>query len=334
MGFNRAIGYMGVNVQSARGTAASAAAFKFPIYSGGIKPVVNLSDDEISAASRNQADPYIAGSEVTVEFETRAFVGSFVMLMEAVMGSRTTTGAGDPYSHTCDTGTLPYLTFFESIGPSDAVRISVQDVKIDTLDVTWDGPGACRVSVSGKGSVADMTAADFDGTAIDETDGDGYFYPLGGTFQWDAVGTSAADMITPSGGIRFANGLAVVRHAGQIVPYDHQEGKLAAGFDLNIVVDDLEDWIEVLTAATNGSALATDVQYGKANIVLAEAGTGTHTATFTASRVPWQITPVEIDAGANVTELSVTGQARYNSTESDAIGITITNANAGTVYGD
>lgn len=332
MGFNRSIGYMGVAIQTARGTAKTDAKFKFPVYSGGISPTPTLSEDEVSTASRNQGDPTIDAVSVPVEFESRAYVGSLVMFMEAALGARTTTGSTDPYSHALSTGTLPYLTMFESIGASDAVRISAADVKIDTLDLTWEGPKALRLKVSGMGASADLTAADFDATAIDETDGDGYFYPVGGTFEWDAVGSTAAAFTCTGGGLRISNALSEINHCAQITPYDYQEGKLAAAFDLNIVPADLSAWIEVVTGSGTGSAPTGDVQYGKVNLVFQEAGAGTHTLTITASRIPWQITPVTIDAGGGVVELQVTGNARYNATESDALDVTITNANAAATY--
>jgi hypothetical protein len=332
MGFNRVIGYMGVAIQSAKGTAASAAKFKFPIYSGGIPVTKELADEEISTASRNQGDPYVSGVIVPVEFETRAFVGSFVMLMQAALGARTTTGASDPYSHAIATGAVPYLTFWCSMGASDAVSTMAQDVKLDTLELTWTGPSACRLAVKGFGTTADMTAADFDATAIDETDGDGYFFPVGGTFQWDAVGATAADFVCEAGGLAISNNLERVNHCGMVTAYDHDEGKLGAAFSLTTVPANADAWIETLTGAANGSAPDGDVYFGKVNIVLQEAGTGTHTTTIVASRVPWEIPPLTIDASNGKYTSEVSGSARYNSTESDALDVTITNANAAAVY--
>jgi hypothetical protein len=332
MGFNRSIGYMGVAIQTAKGSPAAAAQFKFPVYSGGIAPSVRFNEDELSTALRAQGDPYIEGVEVAVELETRAYVGSSVMFMQAVLGTRSTAGASDPYTHTISTGTPTYLTFWHSIGPSDAVCFKASDVRLDTVDWTWSGPGAVRLNVKGMGTAIDATAGDFDASAIDETDGDGYFTTVGGTFQWDAVGSTLATVVTPSGGIRFANNMTPVLDAAAVAAYDHDEGKLHAGFDLTANVADLEDYIEILTAAVDGSALTGDVQFGKVNLAFTEYGAGTHTATFTASRVPWQVEPVTIDASATGTELSLTGNARYNTTESDALDVAITNANAGTVY--
>ena len=333
MTLNKAVGYMGVAIQSARGTAASAAQFKFPIYSGDIFPSRSLNEDRMASASRNQSDPYIDGISVDVEFETKAYVGLFVMLMQAVMGTRNTSGASDPYSHAISTGaSLPYLTFFISKGPSDAHRSSAQDVKLDALDVTWGAPGAVRLKVTGKGTQCDMTAADFDNSAVSETDATGYFTTIGATLQYDAVGTTAADIICPSGGIRFENSLIPVGHAAQLAPYDHDEDLLAVGFDLSVNADNLNDVIEIITGSSSGSNPTGDVQFGKANIVLQEAGTGTHTATFTASRVPWEVAPAGVDGGNRQTTLEMTGAARYNATESDALDVTITNGHAGTVY--
>lgn len=328
MPFQRSIGYVGCAKQTAKDSAAAAATYVHGVTGGGIaSATINQNPDDVTTANRYRGDMYRESVEVGVTIDSRAYLGSLGLYLYAALGAKAVTGAGDPYSHAFSTGgTLPYLTMFGSMGPSDALLTKVTNVKCSELTLGWDGSSPLAMSFSGLGTTIDPTGGAFTGGATDERDGDPFFIPVGGTFQFDAVGGTPANALIRSGSITIANNVEPIPSAATITPGDVFEGRQDVTYELTVIPDNVNDWIEILTGTTSGSAPSGDVQYGSVNLVFEEFGSGTHTLTVVSHKVAWACDLPTLDPNGGPAELELSGVAVYNTTESDVVDVTLTNA--------
>lgn len=326
----KAIGYAGVAKQTAKGSPAAAASFLFGLSGGPIAAVeIAQSEDELTSASRTLDGAYREKVDVAVEIASRVYTGSAGLWLLGALGTVNTTGAGDPYSHAFSTAAaLPYLTVFGSMGASDAAKTLVQDVKVDELELKWEGSAPVELTAAGIGTTIDPTGAAFTSGATDERAGANYFVPVGGTFTYDAVGSTNAAAVVTDGSIKISNACEAIHASGSIVASDVFEGRQKVEVELTVIPDNVNDWIELMSGSTTGSAPTGDVQYGSFNIAFTEHGSGTHTLTITSSKIAWLAELPELDPAGGPAEMKLVGTCYYNTTNSDVFDVTLTSATA------
>jgi hypothetical protein len=102
--------------QSAKGTPATAAAFRIPLTSGTVKPRRQIETLEETGTSRirTQTGVLQVGVEGTFEFAARP--AALGLLLYGVLGAKAVSGAGDPFTHTfTDAAEQPWFTLWRQL---------------------------------------------------------------------------------------------------------------------------------------------------------------------------------------------------------------------------
>lgn len=121
--------------QSARGTAAAAAAFRMRVAGGTPMPVRTVNDVEETSPDRLRAQAFVAN--VGVEGQPDVFVRlpSMGLLWYLAMGAKSVSGAADPYTHVFTLANAqPWFTAWRMVG--DLLYERFVDCKLAQLIVT------------------------------------------------------------------------------------------------------------------------------------------------------------------------------------------------------
>lgn len=111
------IGEVGVGIQSAKGVAAVTANARFMLTGGGIGPQREIVDLEESTSARLRLGAYVARARAGGTPAAYARPDVLGVLLYGAMGSKTVTGAADPWTHVLTlAATLPYLTWWRNVG--------------------------------------------------------------------------------------------------------------------------------------------------------------------------------------------------------------------------
>ncbi|MEA2676395.1 MAG: Phage tail tube protein [Chloroflexota bacterium] len=120
-------------IQSAKGTPATASKYR-TFLTGGRQPGISQSMEDFAetTGSRMISDAYVSQAHVEGSPAIYAMPKMAAALLTAVLGGRTTTGAGDPYTHTIiPASTLPYVTFWRWL--ADLIFERSSDCKVTQL---------------------------------------------------------------------------------------------------------------------------------------------------------------------------------------------------------
>ena len=159
--------------QSAKGVAATAAAFKTRVTGGDVAPLSNI--QQLNETGRNRLPRTLfkasAGVDGNPATAVREDLAGF--LLWAALGTKSVTGAADPYSHEITpANTTPYLTIWRMFG--DMVWEKFIDCKIGQLELTSEAEQALAMTltvVGAKGVALDQTTYDTE-VAVDYSDDD------------------------------------------------------------------------------------------------------------------------------------------------------------------
>ena len=120
-------------IQSAKGTPATASKYR-TFITGGRQPgqIRTQEDFGETTSQRMTSDAYVSEAHVEGSPVIYAMPKMAAALLTAVLGGRTTTGAGDPYTHTIiPATTLPYVTFWRWL--ADLIFERSADCKVSQL---------------------------------------------------------------------------------------------------------------------------------------------------------------------------------------------------------
>ena len=175
---------IGLALQSAQGSAASASQFRLYVMAGGLMPTKGTEDiaETSSGRLRNEAFVTRVAAEGSPQFVARP--RGIGLLMYGAMGAKAVAGAGDPYTHTFTLGsTLPYLTAWSRLGSlsSGGQYYKYADVKVGQLVLASQAGGllTCTATLMGLQpsflAAAETTVAPeaTTGTAFVHADGSG-----------------------------------------------------------------------------------------------------------------------------------------------------------------
>src|ERR1700752_1289316 len=86
--------------QSAKGTPATAAAFRIPLVGGTVKPRRRVETLEGTSSPRLRPQTYVAqgGAEGNPDYAARP--AALGLLLYGALGTKGVSGAGDPFTHT------------------------------------------------------------------------------------------------------------------------------------------------------------------------------------------------------------------------------------------
>lgn len=144
---NQAIYELAIAKQSAKGTAAAAAAFKTRVMGGDVEPTREVKDLEETGRNRLLRTSFVAmtGAEGSPQIAIRPdLVG---LLLYGALGVKSVTGAADPYTHTFTPGnSLPYFTIWRMLG--DQVWEKFIDCKIGQLEMVSEAGNALSMTAT------------------------------------------------------------------------------------------------------------------------------------------------------------------------------------------
>lgn len=294
----------GAAKQTARGSLPANPSFAHGLM-GGAPIVVEASQTplEVTTGKRAQSTVIRESVKSSVDIQSPAYLKSLGLWLLGAMGTVTTTGT-NPYTHTYATGDLPYLgAFVKGIGSGiEAVR----DVKVDELTLKWEGAKPLELSVKGMGTAFSYPAS-FTPT-VDETGSDSFIVPVGGTFEYAAVGSTLVAARVIGGELTIKNSVATIDASGSVVSADVQEGLQEHSIKLTIVPDDLADFRKTITGSAGGTAISETVPYGSFNLTFKENG-GNGTLTVTGDKVAFLTAFPEADPAGAAVEVELAGIA-------------------------
>lgn len=300
MPIQSALALVGGAKQSAKGSAATDPTYQHGITDGQVL-TVEVSQDLESRTSGTRFAPAVNRTGVMpgIEFTCRGHVSSIGLWLFGALGAKSVSGTSPNYTHTFSTGAdLPYLTAFGSL---DSNLYSVEDVKVDSLEVSWSENEPVEFAVTGMG-----TNVGFPATITPTTDDSAaaYLRPAGGSFQIDIDGTTLAAAKVTGGSVSINNNLAPIMLSGTITPGDVFPGQQAIEVSLDVTPDNLNDWRTILTGTSNGTTVSAAPIYGSFSVQFTD---GSKTLTLAATKVAFTTEFPSADAGGGPVTLSLAG---------------------------
>lgn len=296
---------IGVAKQGSRGTLASQPTFAHGM-SGGSPIAVEPAQNVLGVTSGIRAQSTMTRESVAASASNQspAYMKSLGLWLLGSLGSVTSTGTTGAYTHTYATGDLPYLSIF-SKGLSTEIR-AIRDCKVDELTLKWDGAKPVELTVKANGTVFSMPAS-FTPTT-DETGSESFLVPVGGTFQYDVIGSTLATARVVSGELTIKNNISSVDASASIESVDQIEGIQEHTLKLTIVPDDLSDFRKVITGAASGTAVSGAVPYGSLSLKFKENG-GAGELAVTGSKVAFMTSIPDVDPAGGTAQLELAGTA-------------------------
>lgn len=315
---------VGIAKQASKGTIAANPTFAHGI-TGGASVSVEPSQAPVEVTNSKRAatnmyrDAVMAGGTV----QSLAYMKSVGLYLLGAMGTDTVTGTG-PYTHTYSTGDLPYLSLFTK--GLDSTIEGIRDCKVDELTLKWDGSKPVELSAKLNGTVFSYPATFTAST--DETGSDAYLIPVGGTFQYDPIGSSMASAAVVAGEITIKNNVSPIDLSASVEAADVWEGVQEASFKLTIIPDSLADFRKVITGSAAGTSVTGTVPVGSVSLAFKENAGGTGTLTVTGSKVAFLTAFPEGNPKGGAVQIELAGTAVIPSGGAAPLTFALANAQA------
>ncbi|GAA2141601.1 hypothetical protein GCM10009760_25940 [Kitasatospora kazusensis] len=299
MALQKRLVQLGLAKQAAKGAAAPSPTFTVGLASG---KSLNVEIEE-TALNTTWSDRIEQGFDrvqavPSVDGELIATPKTLGLLLLAALGSDTVTGTSAPYTHTfTPAASLPYLTAFaRTITEFE----SVQDCKLDGLELIWDKSGAVKAKIKFVGCSVVFLATAWTVGVTGEQVSAGVFKGSGGTFS--VLGQNARVV---SGNVKIENKVEPLVASYSTTPDDVFESALAVTVSLSVKPDDLTLWRQVVTGTTTGTAIQSAPTFGAVNLAFnGPVGTA---LTFTAPSVKFMTHLPDSSAEGGAAELSLEG---------------------------
>lgn len=322
MALNKAIAAIGVGVQVSKGTALTNPTFMHGV-TGGTGFDSDVSQDRVPIATGTRVSPGVDRTAVVSKFDAqfRAHPKTIGLWLYLALGGKSVTGAG-PYTHTLSpAATLPYGTLFANIGGE--VR-SLQDVVVDSLELSWAEDGILNVSAQGMGTVPNFAP-----TMTPTTDDSysGFMVSSAGTaanLKFAASGAAATAPIK-AGSLKITNNADVVQLAYSVIPDEVFWGRQDYEASLTLVPTNLNDWRTVLTGSSSGTTVSQVPLYGGLDVKFVS---GTDSLQLAATRVAYTVGYPQADPTGGHVELAYAGLPVLTAAGAAALTATLINSQA------
>lgn len=306
MGVPRQIVQAYFGKQASKGTVATTPGFTFPVTGG--KPFNHdITEDLIeltgTSPGRGVADRTMAVPGASLP--TLAFTKSIGVPLYANSGGYAVSGVG-PYTHVF-TAALEPLVYETLWGRYNTDYVRITDAKCDTLTISFDGAGICRVEQTWRGTTSTWAVTPASATNDDTTIGAAALRAAGGTFQIDIDSTTVATYCIRSGSVTFNRNMNADMCAAAVTPDDNTSGVYEVTYSLTIVpASTLVDVRNIVTATPTGTTISSSPVYGAVNLVFTD---GTSTLTIASNRVNYMTETPDADPGGGSAEVVLAGRA-------------------------
>jgi hypothetical protein len=300
---NKKIALIGIDRQvSGKGTLAATATYAMGLRSGTVFDAgMDQTYEELTISDRFPPSAYRTAFHPQVEFTTRAWPRSIGLLLYGALGSISTSGAGDPWTHTITPGATPlYLTAFAQL---DTEYQRLRDCRIETLEFTWDKAEPLEVNVHMLGTIPTLYQS---APTVTNNDSDQQsFYPAGGTFQLDTDSTTPVTADVTGGSISISNHLIPIDLSRALTPDDNWPGLHEITVTLRVIPTDTTMFREIVTGSGAGTTVSNAPIYGSF-LTTFVINAGTRELTMTATRMAWTTEYPEADPAGGPAELEMT----------------------------
>lgn len=303
---------VGLAAQSAEGTGLGTAAFSHPLISGLPKPVESIADIGVTELSTALV-PGLYKSEQHWEADlswwaTPRATGTW---LKAALGSLSTSGGSDPYTHTFTNAASPsFLTMFAT-APGTAYRKFI-DGTVQEFNFTFEAGQPLRLNAKVQG----YTPADLSGSytsTVTETIGSSgnWFTMIGATILLDSDATPASTAVaTVKGGTISLTRNVELHQTDGFNPEHRSLGQFRVGVSLDVIYSSYALFKATHYGSTSGTASSAVPVFGSVDITFAQGPTASSDRTLqvqvpnVALRVP---DPPDADPSGGPVMLSVAG---------------------------
>ena len=310
---NVSIGLLGVALQTAKGTAATAPTFTHGLTGGGlVKPERTIESKPVACGLRANSSnsAYVSEVNMGVDFESLAYADVLPLYAFAQCGNIVSSAAEESgyFKHVITLGSaLPYLTFWGQVGDTaDATVQKAIGCKMDTLSLSFEGNAPIDIGVSAAGIDASL----FGEWSDDQEPScfDGYFIPTSGEFLIDtATNTPAAATVT-KGDFEVSNNLTAHRAAGNVIADELSEGKLTTAVNMTVIPDDFALIRKLLTGKADGTTVTSRIVYGSAKWKFTHSQDEKCTLEVGMQNIPWNCEMPEIDPEGSAAEIQFSAE--------------------------
>lgn len=322
MPLNRKIALIAFDRQvSGKGTMAATAKYGFGLAAGSLlREEMTQGPVPLTISSRMPPSVQRTGYLHTVEWESLLWPQSAPLLFFGALGAIASTGTVDPFTHTVTrAATLPYLTAFARL---DTEYHKIRDVMIDELTISWDGTELVRCRGRGVGTVGAFYQSAFTVTNDESTSQS--FFPAGGTFEVETLGSTPATADITGGELTIRNNIQPVRFSRALEPQDVWPGSQDVTLRLRLIPADTTLWRKILTGSSSGTSVANSPSYGSAHILFTLGVTPARSLDILLTRVAFRGDYPDPDPNGGPVELEIEGDVVVPQT-GEPITVTIQN---------
>jgi hypothetical protein len=303
MALNKKIAVLAFDKQTTFGTMAATRAMGFGLRSGSVMAAgMEQTYEELTTSNRFPPSAYRTAFQWSVDCVSRAWPRTVVMLLENALGTRVTTGAADPFTHTLTPADAPgYLSAATRL---DTEYHKIRDCRVDELSFTWNQSEPLEMGVRLMGTVGTPYITSGDPT-VDDSDQQS-FYPAGGTFQIDSDSSTPVTADITGGTITIANHLEPVRVSRQLEPIDVWPGLHEITVTLRLMPTNTTLWRSVVTGLDTGTTVSNAPIYGSFHTLFTITA-GTRDMDFVATRIAFSGEYPDPDPAGGPVEIELSG---------------------------
>lgn len=325
---------VGFGRQTAEGSALSVPKFEIPMGAGLVGPEKAVEELPWTFDSQDSAGHYVSRTSGLIDVTVPILPKSCVTVLQAVLGARSTSGAG-PYTHVLTPAdTLPFLTWF--FAQPGGNYWTLADSKVGSFGLTFSAGSPLELSLSGAGKTSTRAGSKWGAASLVEGV-DPFFTYIGADMRFDVGATPAVTQVHSIG----AGSISVNRNLDNIqtdrIGYDYMaEQNRSIEVSLDDVVFESNDVINtIFTGTTSGTTISGATVYGsfKATFIGSDqAAAATRSLVIELPRVLWAVDRIpSADPSGAVTRYTVTGGVA-KPTSGATITATVINGDSGTNY--
>lgn len=291
---NKNYGKFGIGKQSAPATAAvPSVTFLASADSDGIDVSTSTEAVKLTNGLRDTtAGRYISGSEASAKVTTLAFADFLGLLLVAALGKDDVSGSAKPYTHDIKMGeSLPYLTFVQQVGSSEAALQQLADCKVDSLSISAEGTKPPTVEATLKGCAATWLASKvWTGSPFDISKG---YFRTGGAKVLFSL-TNGEPVVVPetvdlsSINVKIENAVEASTAFGTAAPSRQTEKSATVTAELSGTTSSTALYRAVKTGSEDGTTVASTIVTGSLQVTF-EHTVEDWNLTIKMGAIPWNV---------------------------------------------
>lgn len=266
----------------------------------------------------------ISGSEASAKLTTLGFADFAGLMLVAALGKDTVTGEAAPYTHDITMGeTLPYLTYLQQVGASDAALQQLADCKLNSLSISAEGTKPPAFEVELKGCAATWLAATaWSGPAFSVEAG--YFRTTDAEVLFSLVDgepvTVPVTVNLTNVSFKIDNAVDATTALGEIAPSAQTEKSATVTAEVTGTTENTDLYRATKTGSVSGTDVASAIVIGSLQVKFKHTKEDWELV-FKLGAIPWKINAMGVspDGGPFALTLSTDGAISVDGTSIECI---------------